>query len=86
MTLAEEALAELQSRADATVIIPNDRLLQIIDKKTSLVDAFSVVDDVLRQGVQGISDLITHHGIVNVDFADIKAIMQNAGSALMGIG
>ncbi len=86
MTLAEEALVELQSRADASVIIPNDRLLQIIDKKTSLIDAFRVVDDVLRQGVQGISDLITHHGIVNVDFADIKAIMQNAGSALMGIG
>ncbi len=86
MTLAEEALIELQSRADASVIIPNDRLLQIIDKKTSLLDAFRVVDDVLRQGVQGISDLITHHGMVNVDFADIKAIMQNAGSALMGIG
>lgn len=86
MTLAEEALVELQSRADASVVIPNDRLLQIIDKKTSLLDAFRVVDDVLRQGVQGISDLITHHGMVNVDFADIKAIMQNAGSALMGIG
>jgi|SRR3989344_5252131 len=86
MTIAEEALAELQSRADASVVIPNDRLLQIIDKKTSLIDAFRVVDDVLRQGVQGISDLITHHGMVNVDFADIKAIMQNAGSALMGIG
>ncbi|MDA1168883.1 MAG: cell division protein FtsZ [bacterium] len=86
MTLAEEALVELQSRADASVVIPNDRLLQIIDKKTSLIDAFRVVDDVLRQGVQGISDLITHHGMVNVDFADIKAIMQNAGSALMGIG
>lgn len=86
MTLAEEALIELQSRADASVVIPNDRLLQIIDKKTSLIDAFRVVDDVLRQGVQGISDLITHHGMVNVDFADIKAIMQNAGSALMGIG
>ena len=86
MTIAEESLAELQSRADASVVIPNDRLLQIIDKKTSLIDAFRVVDDVLRQGVQGISDLITHHGMVNVDFADIKAIMQNAGSALMGIG
>ncbi len=86
MTIAEEALAELQTRADASVVIPNDRLLQIIDKKTSLIDAFRVVDDVLRQGVQGISDLITHHGMVNVDFADIKAIMQNAGSALMGIG
>ncbi len=86
MTIAEEALAELQNRVDAGVVIPNDRLLQIIDKKTSLIDAFRVVDDVLRQGVQGISDLITHHGMVNVDFADIKAIMENAGSALMGIG
>ncbi|MEX0649889.1 MAG: cell division protein FtsZ [Candidatus Andersenbacteria bacterium] len=86
MTLAEEGLAELRDRVDAAVVIPNDRLLQIIDKKTSLVDAFRVVDDVLRQGVQGISDLITHHGMVNVDFADIRAIMNNAGSALMGIG
>lgn len=86
MTIAEEALAELQERVDAAVVIPNDRLLQIIDKKTSLVDAFRVVDDVLRQGVQGISDLITHHGMVNVDFADLKAIISNAGSALMGIG
>ncbi|MEX1112219.1 MAG: cell division protein FtsZ [Candidatus Andersenbacteria bacterium] len=85
-TIAEEALAELRDRVDAAVVIPNDRLLQIIDKKTSLVDAFRVVDDVLRQGVQGISDLITHHGMVNVDFADIRAIMNNAGSALMGIG
>lgn len=86
MTLAEEAIAELSDRVDASVIIPNDRLLQIIDKKTSLLDAFKVVDDVLRQGVQGISDLITQHGMVNVDFADIRAIVQNAGSALMGIG
>ena len=86
MTIAEEALVELQDRVDAAVVVPNDRLLQIIDKKTSLLDAFKVVDDVLRQGVQGISDLITHHGMVNVDFADIKAITTNAGSALMGIG
>src|SRR3989344_4549878 len=86
MTIAEEGLAELSDRVDAAVIIPNDRLLQIIDKKTSLLDAFKVVDDVLRQGVQGISDLITQHGIVNVDFADIRAIVNNAGSALMGIG
>ncbi|MEX1997252.1 MAG: cell division protein FtsZ [Candidatus Andersenbacteria bacterium] len=86
MTIAEEALAELHDRVDAAIVVPNDRLLQIIDKKTSLVDAFKVVDDVLRQGVQGISDLITHHGIVNVDFADIRAIVNNAGSALMGIG
>jgi len=86
MTIAEEAMAELEDRVDAAVVIPNDRLLQIIDKKTSLVDAFQVVDDVLRQGVQGISDLITHHGMVNVDFADVRAIISNAGSALMGIG
>jgi cell division protein FtsZ len=86
MTIAEEGLAELKDRVDAAVIIPNDRVLQVIDKKTSLLDAFMVVDDVLRQGVQGISDLITHHGMVNVDFADIKAIVENAGSALMGIG
>lgn len=86
MTIADEALAELQDRVDAAVVVPNDRLLQIIDKKTSLLDSFRVVDDVLRQGVQGISDLITGHGMVNVDFADVKAVMSNAGSALMGIG
>lgn len=85
-TIAEEGLAELHERVDAAVIIPNDRLLQIIDRKTSLLDAFKVVDDVLRQGVQGISDLITVHGMVNVDFADVRAVMSDAGSALMGIG
>jgi cell division protein FtsZ len=84
--VAEEGLEDLRSRVDTLITIPNDRLLQVIDKKTSLSDAFSVVDDVLRQGVQGISDLITQHGMINVDFADVKAIMQNAGSALMGIG
>jgi len=84
--VAEEGLSELQPRVDTLITIPNDRLLQVIDKKTSLYDAFSVVDDVLRQGVQGISDLITMHGMINVDFADVKAIMQSAGSALMGIG
>ena len=77
---------ELKEKVDTLITIPNDRLLQVIDKKTSLFDAFSVVDDVLRQGVQGISDLITLHGIINVDFADVKTIMQDAGSALMGIG
>lgn len=86
MTIAEEAMLELQDRVDASVVVPNDKLLQIIDKKTSLMDAFKVVDDVLRQGVQGISDLITHHGMVNVDFADITAITKSAGSALMGLG
>ncbi len=84
--IAEEGLAELCERVDAAVVIPNDRLLQVIDKKTSLLDAFRIVDDVLRQGVQGITDLITEHGMVNVDFADVRAIMSDSGSALMGIG
>lgn len=84
--IAEEGLAELHERVDAAVVVPNDRLLQIIDRKTSLLDAFRVVDDVLRQGVQGISELITEHGMVNVDFADVRAIMSDTGTALMGIG
>ncbi len=84
--VAELGIQELKDKVDTLITIPNDRLLQVIDKKTSLFDAFGVVDDVLRQGVQGISDLITQHGIINVDFADVKAIMQDAGSALMGIG
>ncbi|MBI3261175.1 cell division protein FtsZ [Candidatus Berkelbacteria bacterium] len=85
-SVAEAGIEETRDRVDALITIPNDRLLQVIDKKTSLFEAFSVVDDVLRQGVQGITDLITLHGIINVDFADVKAIMQDAGSALMGIG
>lgn len=84
--IAEEALENLKERVDALITIPNDKLLQIIDKKTTLINSFKIVDDVLRQGVQGISDLITKPGIVNVDFADVKAIMSNSGSALMGIG
>lgn len=84
--IADEGLAELHERVDAAVMIPNDRILQIIDRKTSLLDAFKVVDDVLRQGVQGISDLITEHGMVNLDFADVRAVMTDAGTALMGIG
>jgi cell division protein FtsZ len=84
--IAENGIAELKDRVDTLITIPNDRLLQVIDKKTSLFDAFGIVDDVLRQGVQGISDLIVLHGIINVDFADVKTIMSNAGSALMGIG
>ena len=84
--IAEEGIEELRTRVDTLIVIPNDRLLQVIDKKTSLYDAFAVVDDVLRQGVQGISDLITQHGMINVDFADVQAIMANSGSALMGIG
>ena len=83
---AEEGLENLKNKVDTLITIPNDRILSIIDKKTPLNDAFAVVDDVLRQGVQGIADLITIHGMINVDFADVKAVMENAGSALMGIG
>jgi cell division protein FtsZ len=84
--IGERAYAELAQNVDTVISIPNDRILQIIDKKTSLLDAFTIVDDVLRQGVQGISELITVPGLINVDFADVKAIMSNQGSALMGIG
>lgn len=86
MSIAEEGLEELMSRVDTLITIPNDKILQIIDKKTTLLDAFKIVDDVLRQGVQGISDLIVVPGVINVDFADVKTVMQDAGSALMGIG
>lgn len=85
-SIAESGFRDLTDRVDAIITIPNDRILQIIDKKTSLLEAFGIVDDVLRQGVQGISDLITVPGLINVDFADVKAIMENTGSALMGIG
>jgi cell division protein FtsZ len=84
--IAELGIAEMKEKVDTLITIPNDRLLQVIDKKTSLFDAFGIVDDVLRQGVQGIADLIIYHGLINVDFADVKAIMSDAGSALMGIG
>ncbi len=84
--IAERGYKELESRVDTIITIPNDKILQIIDKKTSLLDAFKTVDDVLRQGIQGISEAITIPGIINVDFADVKTIMSNAGSALMGIG
>ena len=84
--IAQEGLLQLKDRVDTLITIPNDKLLSLIDRKTSLINAFSVVDDVLRQAVQGISDLVVMPGIVNVDFADVKTIMQDAGSALMGIG
>lgn len=84
--IADLGIEELKDKVDTLITIPNDRLLQVIDKKTSLNDAFAIVDDILRQGVQGISDLITMHGIVNVDFADVRSVMKDAGSALMGIG
>jgi len=82
----EEGLESFKDKVDTLITIPNDRILSIIDKKTPITEAFTVVDDVLRQGVQGISDLITIHGMINVDFADVKTVMENAGSALMGIG
>jgi len=84
--IADEGYNQLIQFVDTVITIPNDRVLQIVDKKTSLIDAFNIVDDVLRQGVQGISELITVPGLINVDFADVKAIMEDAGSALMGIG
>ncbi len=86
MKLADKGLEELSKEVDAIIVIPNDKLLQISDKNTNFKDAFSTCDDVLRQAVEGISDLITTPGIINVDFADIKTIMADAGSALMGIG
>lgn len=84
--IAESGYENLKDKVDAIISIQNDRILQIIDKKTSLVDAFATVDEVLRQGIAGISDLITTHGVVNADFADIRTIMQDAGTAMMGIG
>ena len=84
--IAEDAWHILKDNVDALITIPNDRLLSIIDRKTPLMEAFAKVDDVLKQGVQGISDLITIPGLINVDFADVKAVMANSGSALMGIG
>ncbi len=84
--IAAEGLENLKDRVDALITIPNDKLLSIIDKKTTLISSFRIVDDILRQGVQGISDLITKPGIVNVDFADVRAILEDSGSALMGIG
>ena len=83
---ADGAIANLSRQVDTLITIPNDRLLQTIDRRTPLLETFKIADDVLRQGVQGISELITEHGLINLDFADVKAIMSNAGSALMGIG
>lgn len=84
--IGESAWEKLARNVDAIITIPNDRILQVIDKKTSLLDAFKIVDDVLRQGVQGISEIITTPSLINVDFADVKTIMRDTGSALMGIG
>ena len=85
-TKAVDGLNNLIEKVDTLIVIPNDKILSIIDKKTPLTDAFSVVDEILKQGVQGVADLITVSGLINVDFADVRSIMSNAGSALMGIG
>src|SRR5205807_2307841 len=83
---AERGIESLRDRVDTLIVIENDRLLQVVEKKTSIVEAFRMADDILRQGVQGITDLITVPGLVNLDFADVRTIMRDAGSALMGIG
>src|SRR5207302_6690486 len=83
---ADEGIAQLRERVDTLITIPNDRLLEVIDRKTTLEEAFMEVDDVLRQGIQGISELITEPGLINLDFADVKSIMQDSGGALMAIG
>jgi cell division protein FtsZ len=83
---AERGIGELREKVDTLIVIENDRLLQVVEKRTSIVEAFEMADDILRQGVQGITDLITVPGLVNLDFADVRTIMREAGSALMGIG
>jgi cell division protein FtsZ len=83
---AQNGITKLRDKLDTLIIIPNDRLLQVVEKRTSVIDAFRMADEVLRQGVQGITDLITIPGLVNLDFADVRTIMTDAGSALMGIG
>jgi cell division protein FtsZ len=86
MKQAESGVDQLRQACDTVIVIPNDRLLEVLDKTTSMLDAFRIADDVLRQGVQGICDLITNPGLINLDFADVRTIMKDAGSALMGIG
>lgn len=83
---ADYGIANLRQHVDTIITIPNDRLLQVVDRNTPIVEAFRIADDILRQGVQGISDIIIHPGLINLDFADVKAVMTNAGAALMGIG
>jgi cell division protein FtsZ len=85
-TQAQSGVAALRAAADTVIVIPNDRLLEVLDKGTPLLEAFKVADDVLRQGVQGICDLITLPGLINLDFADVRTVMQGAGTAMMGIG
>src|SRR5207237_5378295 len=83
---AEEGIKGLAAEVDTLIVVPNNRLLSVLDKQTSMVEAFRVADDVLRQGVQGISDLVTLPGLINLDFADVRTIMADAGNALLGIG
>ncbi len=85
-TSADQGVEELRAACDTVIVIPNDRLLEVLDRSTSMLDAFRIADDVLRQGVQGITDLITMPGLINLDFADVRTVMRDAGSALMGIG
>jgi cell division protein FtsZ len=83
---AEDGISLLANKVDTLIVIPNDRLLQIVEKKTSMLDAFRIADDILRQGTQGITDLITIPGLINLDFADVRTVMKDAGTAMMGIG
>ncbi len=83
---AEEGIAALEKQVDSVIVIPNERLIEVVERRTSIIDAFRMADDVLRQGVQGITDLITVPGLINLDFADVRTIMQDAGASLMGIG
>ena len=83
---AEEGIQALEKQVDSVIVIPNERLIEVVERRTSIIDAFRMADDVLRQGVQGITDLITVPGLINLDFADVRAIMQDAGASLMGIG
>lgn len=83
---AEQGIELLSQKVDTLIVIPNDRLLEIVDKKTSMIDAFRIADDTLRQGIQGVTDLITTSGLINLDFADIRTVMKDAGTAMMGIG
>ena len=83
---ADQGIDLLSQKVDTLIVIPNDRLLEIVDKKTSMIDAFRICDDTLRQGIQGVTDLITIPGLINLDFADIRTVMKDAGTAIMGIG
>src|SRR5207302_4124467 len=83
---ADEGAEALRGACDTTIVVPNERLLEVLEKTTSMLEAFRIADDVLRQGVQGICDLITMPGLINLDFADVRTIMKDAGTALMGIG